>query len=609
MIFIRKKSVITYIICVAVFWGLLVPLTAIADSPLGKLRKFWSERYGDIKMPVDDSRYLWRVLAKAKPDECYYGIDDERNRLSFKIIYPGDLGDSDTEYCITFGGKPKVNQAYVWGLTKTGDDLWFGTIANTHCLVLDSFFPPGTFPSHENDSWVCEMSFKDARPPRIFVYNTKGGTLTDKTAAVISSDDTSRLRLLSTIGLRSAGSKDDVVFLGGISQTGVNLFAFNAKTKNFIGSQNYSLYTNIRQWRVINKELYVGVGTAGGGGEILRWVGNADDPFHFETVGEFQGDPAYLTEHKGRIYVSTWGEETGIGGMILYMSPLFGNDRKLTCKDKYGWKDVWRLSDYEVEPAALQGGGALISYGSWLYWGTMHVPGTGLYAYTQYYPDGPIDFSAFLGTYRPIMIFRGRQFDTKQQRVEVLYGSYLLPKYDPDTNDWQLVPNNMGQRPKYGLPGINNFFNNYTWWMEVYHGRLFVGTMDWLYLATEGFTENFGGEIPEMIQGAIQHFEGADLYRFNSLDSPAVPVSLSGVGNYTSYGIRAMVSDDALYLGMANPMNLLTDPSDQIPEGGWELIKLRIEDELGVCRNPPHPPKHSRSLPRLEPSNKKGRAK
>ena len=60
------------------------------------------------------------------------------------------------------------------------------------------------------------------------------------------------------------------------------------------------------------------------------------------------------------------------------------------------------------------------------------------------------------------------------------------------------------------------------------------------------------------------------------LHKPAKPVSLSGVGNYTSYGVRTMVSDDFLYLGMANPMNLLTDPSDDVPEGGWELIKLSI---------------------------------
>jgi hypothetical protein len=47
------------------------------------------------------------------------------------------------------------------------------------------------------------------------------------------------------------------------------------------------------------------------------------------------------------------------------------------------------------------------------------------------------------------------------------------------------------------------------------------------------------------------------------------------VGNYTNYGIRNMVSDESgVYLGMANPMNLLTDLSDDKPEGGWELLHL-----------------------------------
>jgi len=36
-----------------------------------------------------------------------------------------------------------------------------------------------------------------------------------------------------------------------------------------------------------------------------------------------------------------------------------------------------------------------------------------------------------------------------------------------------------------------------------------------------------------------------------------------------------MVADDeALYLGTANPMNMLTDPCDDKPEGGWELRRL-----------------------------------
>jgi hypothetical protein len=68
---------------------------------------------------------------------------------------------------------------------------------------------------------------------------------------------------------------------------------------------------------------------------------------------------------------------------------------------------------------------------------------------------------------------------------------------------------------------------------------------------------------------------GADLYRFYANDQAAVPESLDGVGNYTSYGVRNLVGrEDGLYLGMSNPMNLLTDLTDDKPEGGWELLRM-----------------------------------
>ena len=36
-----------------------------------------------------------------------------------------------------------------------------------------------------------------------------------------------------------------------------------------------------------------------------------------------------------------------------------------------------------------------------------------------------------------------------------------------------------------------------------------------------------------------------------------------------------MLSADALYLGTANPMNLMTALDDDLPEGGWELLRLQ----------------------------------
>ena len=67
---------------------------------------------------------------------------------------------------------------------------------------------------------------------------------------------------------------------------------------------------------------------------------------------------------------------------------------------------------------------------------------------------------------------------------------------------------------------------------------------------------------------------GADLYRVNGL-SPAVPESVHGLGNPVNFGIRTLVAEDALYVGTANAMNLLTDPNDHLVKGGWNLIQLK----------------------------------
>ena len=119
--------------------------------------------------------------------------------------------------------------------------------------------------------------------------------------------------------------------------------------------------------------------------------------------------------------------------------------------------------------------------------------------------------------------------------------------------------------------------------MAVYDDQLFVGTMDWSYLALGDIAELgelgdiFGYGLTKLLPLLLpnQCF-GSDLYRFTSSTGPALPVSLSGIGNYTNYGIRTMVSSDSLYMGTSNPMNLLTDPDDDKPEGGWELRRLSL---------------------------------
>lgn len=555
--------------------------TVPVNPSLERLGKFWSHHYG-----VDPGYYAhylnavdYQVVAKAKPDQCHYGLLDPRNQPSFDATYPGNLTLAQREACIDDGGQLKTNQAYVWGLTRSGHELWFGTIANTLCLVMDGFYPSGTFAPYQNSAWACEMGGRDARPPRIFNYDTWSGRLTDLTSQVVSRGGDDLARLQSTIGLRSAGAHEGVVFFGGIGRGAVNLFAFNAWTHQYIGSYSFDgndgrpRYSNIRQWIVAKGELYTGVGKRGGGA-VLRWIGDVSDPFQFETVGDLLGDPAYLVEYKGRIASSTWGGPPDSGGFVIYMSPRFGVDQQLNAADASNWSIVWKLSQYEVEPTAVQMGGAIAVEGDSLIWGTMCVPLTGLFEYQRAYPGAPVDAAAFLGTYRPITIFRGHHLETASPRVDVLYGNTMLPQFDSGTNEWHLVVNNMGQVPVMGLSGFGNFFNNYTWWMQSYQGALLVGTMDWLYVGAR-FADPFLAQIPEEIRAVARRFEGADIWVFGDDHSSAVPITLSGAGNIANYGIRTMVTvNDHLYFGSANPMNLLTSGPTR---GGWELIKAIVK--------------------------------
>jgi hypothetical protein len=373
-----------------------------------------------------------------------------------------------------------------------------------------------------------------------------------------------------------------VVFLAGPGSGGINLFAFNGNTGQILGATTVADFSNIRKWLIgSDGNLYVGFGGSGGGA-VMRWNGipadilNEASPdfatlFDFEMVGAgLDGDAAELTEHEGRIFTTTWPGGGSASG--LWVSPTI----PLTEADKNDWIKSWSVFDFEPDPvtAYTYGGGALASFRGWVYWGTMHVPGLAAAAHSSVYGEATDQIESYMrtfGTWRAISIFRGRNFDDPDgPEIELLYGDSAMMAYlvSPEENPfdpnamriWQEVPNNMWQEPLYGTAGFNNPFNNYCWTMRVYNSALYVGTMDHSYLLSGGDSD------PEPILDTTAY--GADLYRFDSAFSAALPVSLDGMGNYLNYGIRTMITDNtALYLGTANPMNLN-------PDGGWELIKL-----------------------------------
>ena len=86
---------------------------AVSPTPLGQLealQEYWRDTYAAPQPPGSELPTTWLdrdLLAKAAPDECFNGIG---------MPYTGTV--PICEY-----GMPKVNQAYVWGLAKPGDDM------------------------------------------------------------------------------------------------------------------------------------------------------------------------------------------------------------------------------------------------------------------------------------------------------------------------------------------------------------------------------------------------------------------------------------------------------------------------------------------------------
>lgn len=555
------------------------------------LEQFWHQMYPAAEIEIADHTnvYTRELLAKAEPDECFSGLG---------VVVTDTFPDCEN-------GQPKVNEAYVWGMTDYSETIWFGTAPNVHCLVIGGFLGFGS--PIETDSYACEFgegpyapplpdAVGDWRPPTAYIYDNTSDTLTDISLNGLTGYPFVPRFVSNTLGIRSAATFGDYVFFAGPAFTptaSINIFLYDAVDRTYVGSTTLLGYGNIRKWLEVEGVLYAAVGTETAGA-VLRYTGNPAsanpaDWFTFEEVGTLDADGAELALHEGRLFVNTW-PNCLCGGVVagLWMSPVIP-DGGLTTADAGNWEKVFSYDEYEPDPLIAQtyGGGALRSFEGYLYWGTMHVPFLATMAHLSYYdedyaleseerPDEADILAAMVGSQRAVSVFQGRNFGTPDEEVFVAYGMPQLPAFDPISLTWSITDTLLGP-PRYGLSGFNNLFNNYTWSMAEYDGQLFVGTMDWSYLLQDLIETVLNMvELPLDLEISLPDaLAGADLYRFFDPAYPAIPESLSGVGNYSNYGVRNMVGrEDGLYLGTANPMNLLTDPYDDKPEGGWELLRI-----------------------------------
>jgi hypothetical protein len=568
------------------------------------------------------------LVEKAQPDEWYAGYIGGPT----VPITPGSTTPP------TATAIPKVNQDYLWGMTKSGDNLWLGTAANITAEAAVSADPllryqdgvqviEGGASKYPGISDALRPILGDWRPPTIFRYNFQTGQYQDMVQTTALQNDP---LLKQTLGLRSAGSTDDIVMLAGpnLTATGINLFAFDARSFNYLGSKSMLLYNDIRQWVTVKppgaaqQQLYTGVlktFSTTGQGAVLRWTGTLQKPFSFQEVVTLDGEAANLVEHAGRLFVSTWPLSGGsLAGRLgfrsaasigIWMSPLL-TSAGLTSSSAAQWQKVWSVDNYEPDPviAKSYSGGAMASFDGYLYWGTMQLVGAGIDAFGRQYPGVPTS-DVLQKTFRATAIFRGFQFDAKTnflntdvKKVQLLYGDNELWKYTPPPNKptsplgtWSKVANKTGPH-RFGDSGFGNPANIYTWSMAVYGGQLYVGTYDaYTVLVAAGYPAA-QGNIDVLAQAAASLGVdgvrmGGDLWCFPASNGTPSAVSLEGEGNPLNVGVRTMVSTPkGLMLGTANISNLLTAPYDPVQQplkaGGWELIQMTPVSGQSLPSNP-----------------------
>ncbi len=354
--------------------------------------------------------YKAEIIAKAQPDECFYDLYDPEVQGSGENIY--EKSGIDCEDCINGGGQPKINQAYVWGMTRKDNYLWYGTGPNVNRLVsgvyygaedgsvvnsrginfsvaeyADSkFVRDGVFDVEQQVGINGDLGYSanpgvgDWRPPDAYRFNLDTETQEN---LYDNMDKSEKEWLWKTLGLRSAGYSapntthtSGLVFLAGPSITatddngdGVIMFAFDANTADCVGAQSFPTYTNIRKWKHYNGQLYTAIATDNGTGQVLRWVNDPNDaayPFEFEIIGNLNAGGAELEVHDDgtgpRLFVNTWPGIEGnldIGGDVTTIQNLINAPAglwrspvtidSLNTSHANSWQLVWSVADYEPD--------------------------------------------------------------------------------------------------------------------------------------------------------------------------------------------------------------------------------------------------------------------
>lgn len=614
----------------------------LAQAAANSLKAWWENEYLNATPAAETPLWTVNLRTRAKPDECYDGTPSPF-AASSNGISP-DLSVLDADTGLPGGGfgfedtcnssKPKFNENYVWGEVRTSNDVWFGTMANTQCVITGGTkiivptspapVPPGRLnPLCEFDqSWnAANMGpgfqyIADWRVPHIRVWRNGTGELIEP--AIPAGADMDRLE--DTLGIRFAGKFGNRVILGGptiagsVGQAGINLFIFDSTNRQFLKSCNLPQYNDVRRGVTVQRngtdnQFYFTVRTApvngggGGKGAVVRWNPTASNLCQFSQVGNLDNMGGEILQFGNQLVVGTWINFSRSQGSQsfqlpaaagLYVSPTLPTGG-LSSFNQNGWKKAWTITT-NWEPDYVAGLsetlGAIAVYQNWLYFGLMMQPNiveivagqlhsTGLYNFDAD-NDGAYDQSDMLavrrGASRPAALFRAQGLGLRTQKVEVLYGNRYLPVYNRRSRTYTAPPaggdtahsNKMNAPSKWGKAGFDCLGTFYMWSATVSANTLFFGTAS--SANAFQFTNSNPGDSAWADFNEANCQEGGDLMRFDNASSAAKAESRTGLGNPNNNFRNMQPGTSGPIVGTANASNVLFDPAD--PPGGWELIEL-----------------------------------
>jgi hypothetical protein len=293
-----------------------------------------------------------------------------------------------------------------------------------------------------------------------------------------------------------------------------------------------------------------------------------------QTPGTFLGDLPFNPDHSS--FRSPVSHE---GKLFVLSGPVFGQGTLIGSADPAKGDDAWFVASppdiffYEMA-----------SYNGWLYLGTFDPFGTG-YAVVKTRTDGPPPYQFVTvvpgGGYLPerpsrsvvsMHVYRGKLYVGTATQTEII-------RINPD-DTWDLVIGSPRAVPKpdgsveiksplSGLDaGFGHSLNDHAWQMEMFDGRLYIGT----YNACTGAKEDpVNGPLLAHIMGAHLYYTDDGWY-FNAVTTNGFATPNDPQGGRYDYGIRTMATTPhGLFMGTTNDHHGLavyraTGPASTGPE-------------------------------------------